>query len=790
MPAAPPPPPLPAPAHPPGGAPRPGPGHRGGLDHSFKYLSSRITERRLQSSCGPVGRGGHCGKAAGPAQRAVCPVFSPHGGFHQGPPENGASKPRVVTVVKAGGQPLRKITLLLNRRSVQTFEQLLADISEALGFPRWKNDRVRKLYSLKGKEVKSVSDFFREGDAFIAMGREPLTLKSIQTAMEELAAAKPRAPALPQHGWPPAPPKGGLCGKALKAERPPGEGEGAEAQGKAAGPEERPRPQHKRPPEQHAKPRPAQDGGVSGGGEKHRDSPLEKSSGEIVRCEKCRQERALRGGRPRPPELSLGSSELDLARAPRRDPGRLVRMRSCRGPLRGPAPAGEEVRWKGEGWRGRPRTPSPERPGKASEKRERRDADGHEHPEPPAARGRRDGGEAPGLPEGALREPRRGPRSVPRAGQSGWLLRERAQGPPRSPEEAAREARDPRGCPADEPKARAAGKKPRLAEAGKADVAAHYEVGKVIGDGNFAVVKECRHLGSRRAYAMKIVDKGKLRGKEDVVDSEIAIIRSLSHPNIVRLHEVYETAAEIYLILEYVRDGDLFDAIVENVKFSEREAAGMITDLCRALVHMHEHRIVHRDLKPENLLGQEPPLAASGKPCWLEEVKEAVEVVQEAGVVGEAGTRNAANRPGTRRSRASLSSCRARQGYGLEVDMWAAGVILYILLCGFPPFRSQDRDQEELFAIIQRGHFDFLSPYWDNISEGAKDLVRQLLVVDPKKRYTAHQVLEHPWIKAGGRASPVSPQSETTAASELPARSQGKGLPERGPGREGPALCL
>lgn len=138
-----------------------------------------------------------------------------------------------------------------------------------------------------------------------------------------------------------------------------------------------------------------------------------------------------------------------------------------------------------------------------------------------------------------------------------------------------------------------------------------YETGRVIGDGNFAVVKECRHRGTRQPYAMKIIDKSKLKGKEDMVDSEILIIQSLSHPNIVKLHEVYETETEIYLIMEYVQGGDLFDAIIESVKFPERDAALMLMDLCKALVHMHDKSIVHRDLKPENLLVS-PDLAAVG----------------------------------------------------------------------------------------------------------------------------------------------------------------------------------
>nr|XP_010944567.1 PREDICTED: serine/threonine-protein kinase DCLK3-like [Camelus bactrianus] len=114
----------------------------------------------------------------------------------------------------------------------------------------------------------------------------------------------------------------------------------------------------------------------------------------------------------------------------------------------------------------------------------------------------------------------------------------------------------------------------------------------------------------------------------------------------------------------------------------------------------------------------------------------------------------------------------SEKGYGLEVDMWAAGVILYILLCGFPPFRSPERDQDELFNIIQLGRFEFLAPYWDNISDAAKDLVSRLLVVDPKKRYTAHQVLQHPWIETAGKTSRVNPAKEVAPSSEGHLRSQ------------------
>ncbi|KAJ1069179.1 hypothetical protein K5549_000490 [Capra hircus] len=214
-------------------------GHRGLCEHSLKCLSSRITEQKLQGTWLPAGRGSLEKPFLG-SRSSVVPPFSPQSGLHPVHAENSPLKPRVVTVVKVGGHPLRKITLLLNRRSVQTFEQLLADVSEALGFPRWKSDRVRKLFNLKGREIRSVSDFFREGDAFIAVGKEPLTLKNIQVAIEELYPSKARALTLTQqHSQIPSPRlRSRLYSKAVKGGHPCGENETTKSSGRLLGPQQ------------------------------------------------------------------------------------------------------------------------------------------------------------------------------------------------------------------------------------------------------------------------------------------------------------------------------------------------------------------------------------------------------------------------------------------------------------------------------------------------------------------------------------------------------------------------
>ncbi|KAJ8035549.1 Serine/threonine-protein kinase DCLK3 [Holothuria leucospilota] len=273
------------------------------------------------------------------------------------------------------------------------------------------------------------------------------------------------------------------------------------------------------------------------------------------------------------------------------------------------------------------------------------------------------------------------------------------------------------------------------------DVLDRYKLGEKIGDGNFADV----HVGILRQtgeeFAIKKVDKSKLKGKESMIENEIAILNEIDHPNVVKLYEEYETEKYIYLVMDYVRGGDLFDAIIDSVKFTEADASVMVRDLASALNYLHEMNVVHRDMKPENLLVN----LADGNSMQLKlaDFGLAMEVIEPVYTVCGTPTYVA-------------PEILAETGYGLPVDMWALGVITYILLCGFPPFRSPDRNQDELFELIQSGKYEYISPYWNNISSDAKDLIDHLLVVDKKKRYTAKQVLDHPWIKGGERNNSVT----------------------------------
>jgi hypothetical protein len=270
----------------------------------------------------------------------------------------------------------------------------------------------------------------------------------------------------------------------------------------------------------------------------------------------------------------------------------------------------------------------------------------------------------------------------------------------------------------------------------KSVVELQYEIGKRIGDGNFAVVRECVRKSDGVKLALKIIDKSKTVGAKEskMIENEVKSMRSINHPHCVRLYDVVDTATEIYLVMELVPGGDLFDRIVDHGKYSEVGAATIIKNMTTALDHMHSQSIIHRDLKPENLLVstddngrdtikladfglamkvKEPLHTICGTPTYV-----APEIISEL-----------------------------PEGYSFPVDMWATGIIAYIILCGFPPFASASKSQKELFRKIRSGKFSFPDPYWRNVSEGAMDLIRKLLVVDPTTRFTAKQVLSHPWIE-------------------------------------------
>mmetsp|Transcript_20441 Transcript_20441/g.60337 ORF Transcript_20441/g.60337 Transcript_20441/m.60337 type:complete len:320 (-) Transcript_20441:423-1382(-) len=276
---------------------------------------------------------------------------------------------------------------------------------------------------------------------------------------------------------------------------------------------------------------------------------------------------------------------------------------------------------------------------------------------------------------------------------------------------------------------------------GKAGLSKDYELGKHLGSGNFAEVKQATRKSDGAQVAVKIIDKAKVGEMQDAVDSEIEIMRSMDHPNVIKLYAIYDEKKKMNLVMELVTGKELFDRIVDRGSYTEADAAKCVAQLCTALAYLHAKGIVHRDLKPENLLYADPSPEAQIKLADFGLAKL---------VGGAVVMQTACGTPGY-----VAPEILANKGYGLEVDMWSVGVILYILLCGFPPFYEEELPA--LFKQIMSGKYDFPSPWWDNISSDAKDLVSKLLVVDPKQRLSAAEVLQHPWITS------TAPQDQLSA---------------------------
>mmetsp|Transcript_3807 Transcript_3807/g.9108 ORF Transcript_3807/g.9108 Transcript_3807/m.9108 type:complete len:522 (+) Transcript_3807:78-1643(+) len=273
-----------------------------------------------------------------------------------------------------------------------------------------------------------------------------------------------------------------------------------------------------------------------------------------------------------------------------------------------------------------------------------------------------------------------------------------------------------------------------------------YEIGKSIGKGSFAVVKEGLHKESGLRVAIKIVDKKDAVFDAESLEQEIATMKKVSHPNCVLLHEVYDEPNKTYLVLDLITGGTVMDRIIAIDHFSEKDAAAVTADVLNAIYYLHNIGITHRDLKPENLL------YASNDPNSPEYNTIKVADFGLAKFVSEASMmKTTCGTPGYVAPEVLDPYLPFTNGYGPEVDLWSFGVVLYIMLCGFPPF--YDDSTAVLFKQIRKGEYTFPSPYWDEVSDGAKDIVSKVLVVDPSKRLTAQQCLEHQWIAKAGDAS-------------------------------------
>lgn len=284
---------------------------------------------------------------------------------------------------------------------------------------------------------------------------------------------------------------------------------------------------------------------------------------------------------------------------------------------------------------------------------------------------------------------------------------------------------------------------PAKTEVKKQPFALSYDLKERLGKGQFAIVYKAVNKKSNAIVAAKVMQKSALT-PEDIaaLAVEVRAMELLSeHPNFVKYYDFYDEKDHFFLVMELITGGELFDRICEKERYTEREARDLVRQLVEAIAYAHSRGVVHRDLKPENILLKSRTDDTSIKLADLGFAK--VISSQNPMMTTPCGT------PGY-----VAPEILSGKPYTSKVDIWSLGVIFYILMCGYPPFASERDDQRELFAMIKEGRYSFDPREWGSISEGAKDLIRNILVVDPARRYTAEQILAHPWMRADATAIP------------------------------------
>ncbi|KAI3449972.1 hypothetical protein Pfo_006637 [Paulownia fortunei] len=274
------------------------------------------------------------------------------------------------------------------------------------------------------------------------------------------------------------------------------------------------------------------------------------------------------------------------------------------------------------------------------------------------------------------------------------------------------------------------------------DINARYDLGRELGRGEFGVTYLCTDVETEEKLACKSISKKKLRTAVDIEDvrREVEIMKRMpKHPNIVTLKDTYEDDSAVHIVMELCEGGELFDRIVARGHYTERAAALVMRTIVEVVQMCHQQGVMHRDLKPENFL-----FANKKETSTLKAIDFGLSVFFKPGerfneIVG---------------SPYYMAPEVLRRNYGPEVDVWSAGVILYILLCGVPPFWAET-EQGVAQAII-RSVIDFKRDPWPKVSDSAKDLVKKMLDPDPSRRLTARQVLDHSWLQNIKKAPNVS----------------------------------
>ncbi|PSS15842.1 Calcium-dependent protein kinase [Actinidia chinensis var. chinensis] len=273
----------------------------------------------------------------------------------------------------------------------------------------------------------------------------------------------------------------------------------------------------------------------------------------------------------------------------------------------------------------------------------------------------------------------------------------------------------------------------------------YYNLGRTLGQGHFGTTFLCVEKGTGKEYACKSIAKRKLLTEDDMDDvrREIEIMHHLSgHQNVISIKGAYEDAVEVHVVMELCTGGELFDRILNVGHYTERKAAELARTIVSVIETCHSLGVMHRDLKPENFL-----FVNEQENSPLKTIDFGLSVFFKPGEI----FRDVVGSP------YYVAPEVLGKRYGPEADVWSAGVIIYILLCGVPPFWGET--EQEIFQNVLHDDLDFSSDPWPNISESAKDLVRKMLVRDPRRRLTAQEALCHPWVQDDGMApdKPLDP---------------------------------
>ncbi|KAK4681493.1 serine/threonine protein kinase [Podospora pseudoanserina] len=260
-----------------------------------------------------------------------------------------------------------------------------------------------------------------------------------------------------------------------------------------------------------------------------------------------------------------------------------------------------------------------------------------------------------------------------------------------------------------------------------------------LGKGHFAEVYLCIEKSTGQRYAVKVFTKTpgvEERSKNEGLQQEIAMLMGVSHPNVLCLKDTFNEPNAVYLVLELAPEGELFNYIVKKQKLSESECRKLFTQLFQGVKYLHDRNIVHRDIKPENILLVDRDLHVKLADFGLAKI-----IGEESFTTTLCGTPSYV-------APEILADTRNRK-YTKAVDIWSLGVVLYICLCGFPPFSDELTSATFPYSLseqIRKGKFDYPSPYWDPVGDPALDLIDSMLVVNPEKRFTVDQCLAHPWM--------------------------------------------